>query len=127
MPPGLLTLDGLSVKYGGRLGGNQAIRTNHPMPRSIEFTTLRHSRDGSVIAPSLILSQTFYFEVTIGDEAYDPTCDEYMYTSCVAIGLSTSNFQLKNKQPGWDKFSLGLHGDDGCLFHGVVRALLALV
>ena len=37
---------------------------------------------------------------------------------CIAVGLSTSEFPLKGKLPGWDEHSWGLHGDDGRIFHG---------
>ena len=37
---------------------------------------------------------------------------------CVSIGLATRHFPLLGKQPGWDRQSIGYHGDDGALFHG---------
>ena len=37
---------------------------------------------------------------------------------CVSIGLATRRFPLLGKQPGWDRHSIGYHGDDGALFHG---------
>mmetsp|Transcript_17443 Transcript_17443/g.36045 ORF Transcript_17443/g.36045 Transcript_17443/m.36045 type:complete len:567 (-) Transcript_17443:28-1728(-) len=35
---------------------------------------------------------------------------------CIAIGLSTETFPLKNKMPGWDANSFGYHSDDGGIF-----------
>ncbi len=54
-----------------------------------------------------------YFEISIlrNSEA-QPTS-----SSCVAIGLSTRQFQSRGRMPGWDTFSFGYHGDDGGLFH----------
>jgi len=49
------------------------------------------------------------------DAAYD---DELACPPCVSVGLSLGPFRLAGKQPGWDAFSLGYHGDDGCFFHG---------
>lgn len=37
---------------------------------------------------------------------------------CVAVGLSTSAFDIKDKMPGWDCESYGYHGDDGGIFYG---------
>ena len=38
--------------------------------------------------------------------------------ACIAIGLGTSSFPLRGRQPGWDQCSYGYHSDDGRLFHG---------
>ncbi|KAJ8613819.1 hypothetical protein CTAYLR_004902 [Chrysophaeum taylorii] len=40
------------------------------------------------------------------------------YRPCVAVGVCTSNFSLRGKQPGWDHASWGVHADDGLRFHG---------
>ena len=40
------------------------------------------------------------------------------FPDCVSIGLGTSSFPLFGKQPGWERFSYGYHGDDGMTFHG---------
>jgi hypothetical protein len=37
---------------------------------------------------------------------------------CIAVGLGVQNFSLIDRMPGWDRNSIGYHGDDGGLFHG---------
>ena len=32
---------------------------------------------------------------------------------CVSVGLATRRFVLYGRQPGWDKHSVGCHGDGG--------------
>jgi Ran-binding protein 9/10 len=39
-------------------------------------------------------------------------------SECVAIGLGTADFDVSDKMPGWDRNSIGYHGDDGGLFYG---------
>lgn len=36
--------------------------------------------------------------------------------STIAVGGAPADYSL-NKQPGWERDSIGYHGDDGCLFH----------
>ncbi|GAB5356788.1 hypothetical protein AAMO2058_000319000 [Amorphochlora amoebiformis] len=64
----------------------------------------------------LVFSTIAYFEVQI-EQNFD---DEDMNKdgSCIAIGLARRSFLLTGKQPGWDSFSYGYHGDDGNIFHG---------
>jgi len=38
-------------------------------------------------------------------------------SDCVAVGLSTENFDCSTKMPGWDEDSYGYHSDDGGFFH----------
>jgi hypothetical protein len=38
-------------------------------------------------------------------------------SACVAIGLSTREYQSSVRMPGWDVHSYGYHGDDGGIFH----------
>lgn len=81
-----------------------------------------------------------YFEITIleRDEGQEPPAktsldqssrrrqrEDFMdlphhgtSTDCIAIGLSTSKFDVHHKMPGWCRYSYGFHGDDGGLFHG---------
>ena len=77
------------------------------------------------------LSSVAYFEITISNElgskqvdtkAVDEDEDEDAVRSCVSIGLATRRFVLYGRQPGWDKHSLGYHGDDGNLYHGSGRS-----
>ena len=49
----------------------------------------------------------YYFEVAITGGNED---------GAVAIGLTGDNYNLK-RMPGWDKLSIGYHGDDGKVFY----------
>ena len=49
----------------------------------------------------------YYFEMKILDGKDDVP---------IAIGLTTDSFNLK-RMPGWDKLTIGYHGDDGKLFY----------
>jgi len=113
------------VEYTGQLGSNRAVRLDKPFAHS-PFTALRtrrSSQHGGQAATELVLSPLPYFEVTIGAPEIDSRLAEadsgYDAPPCVALGLSTSRFPLRGRQPGWDSHSVGLHGDDGCLYHGV--------
>ena len=80
------------------------------------------------------LCDFWYFEVTID------ACDrsrlspaalstghllpwQLPHAPCVSVGLSNKRFPLQGKQAGWDRNSLGWHGDDGCIFHGSGRGI----
>lgn len=39
-------------------------------------------------------------------------------TDCVAVGLSSCDFESHTRLPGWDYNSYGYHGDDGAIYHG---------
>lgn len=56
-----------------------------------------------------------YFEVSILPNPEAQVSQQS--SSCVAVGLSTQNFQSPGRMPGWDASSYGYHGDDGGLFH----------
>lgn len=57
-----------------------------------------------------------YFEVSILSNP-EPLRRPQTTPSCVAVGLSTDNFNSSSRMPGWDMSSYGYHGDDGGLFH----------
>ena len=85
------------------------------------------------------LSSVAYFEVTISNEV--PTSKAHAGAAaaedaesvggdgrpplqpCVSVGLATRRFVLYGRQPGWDKHSVGDHGDDGHLYHAVPNAI----
>lgn len=66
-----------------------------------------------------------YFEVSLAATSHSKPLDvardaegPSALRGCVAVGLCTSRFALKGKQPGWDDASWGVHADDGLRFHG---------
>ena len=44
-------------------------------------------------------------------------------SECVAVGLSTNQFSLHTRMPGWCTHSFGYHGDDGGVFHSTGHML----
>ena len=124
---------GLAAQFRGRLGSDQAVRTDRPLPvggqyDGVElFTALRSVRVDTpsvgtgAIETRAALSSVAYFEVTISDAlgaasaasaASQPGAQdgEAEVLPCVSIGLATRRFALYGRQPGWDKHSLGYHG-----------------
>ena len=70
------------------------------------------------------LSLIAYYEVTIKPHKEheieyldDSRQGPQQLDSCIAIGLARKAFPLIGKQPGWDRFSYGYHGDDGNKYH----------
>ena len=62
--------------------------TNQPIPKNVEF---------------------FYFEITVEDEGEN---------GLIGIGLAKTSAKYQNgRMPGWDKGTIGYHGDDGGIFH----------
>ena len=66
-----------------------------------------------------------YYEITIlkRDINQEPT-NKYNKRSsktstpeCIALGISTKNFNPKTKMPGWDNISYAYHSDDGGIYH----------
>lgn len=69
-----------------------------------------------------------YFEVELATTEHSRPIDSRKPTTtrarvhnsarpCVAVGLCTSAFGLRGKQPGWDANSWAYHADDGLRFH----------
>lgn len=56
---------------------------------------------------------------SVVEEMIDPSSstEPIPASDCVAIGLSTNDFSVQDKMPGWDNCSYGYHGDDGGIFH----------
>ena len=64
------------------------IFTNQPIPKHVEH---------------------FYFEVTVEDEGMD---------GYIGVGLAKASAKYQNgRMPGWDKGTIGYHGDDGGIYH----------
>lgn len=70
-----------------------------------------------------------YYEVTIKKTEINEVVrdlynnDANSTRECIAIGLSTSNFERVKMLPGWDTHSYGYHSDDGGIYHGLGRQL----
>ena len=109
-----LSVDKLSARFRGPLGHDRAVRANVPVPKGGSFSAVRTAAGRHRV----VVSSFFFFEVTISD-AKDPDASEEMewLRPCVSIGLATRHFPLVSKQTGWDRHSLGYHGDDGGLYH----------
>ena len=110
---GLLT-SGLSVRFIGPLGKDRAVRADAPVP--FRPITVVRSRAAGL---SVELSDVFYFEAMISAAPlYEGAVSQpFDCEQCVSIGLCTSKFPLRGKQPGWDAHSVGMHGDDGMVYH----------
>ena len=127
-----LTTIGLTARFTGPLGGDRAVRTEAPLPICAPFVAVRARAAPSGPAPSssarslpspqvvsqVVLSDTAYFEVSLKDAPlYEGApSDSFHAEPCVSVGLSTAAFPLRGKQCGWDRHSLGYHGDDGFLY-----------
>ena len=121
-----LVARGLMLQFAGPLGRDRAVRTDTPVPRSTPFVAVRlapAAPSTSSVDPfvQVVLSDTYYFEASIIDEplldhGHAPPSSFYG-EPCVSIGLSNAAFPLRTKQCGWDKHSIGYHGDDGVIYH----------
>mmetsp|Transcript_19531 Transcript_19531/g.53596 ORF Transcript_19531/g.53596 Transcript_19531/m.53596 type:complete len:428 (-) Transcript_19531:1404-2687(-) len=144
-------IDGLNARFTGSLGGDQALAANAPLfTGSMAAPARRWTSDGLPLfrmsdmayfevtigndnARGAARPQSSNSGADGDSRSNDPSpspsveVDHMYYTGfscppCVSIGLSLGPFRLAGKQPGWDTFSLGYHGDDGCFFHGTGRA-----
>jgi len=104
------------------------------MVSNIQYDKQKKDKDGVRIPKKIELNLTprlvAYYEITLynRDKMQEPPemDDTNIFTpqnnqynpECVAIGLSTNEFSITDKMPGWDKSSYGFHGDDGGIFHG---------
>ena len=127
-----LTTNGLTARFTGRLGGDRAVRTDAPLPLCAPFVAVRARAAPSGSAPSssartlppppvvsqVVLSDTVYFEVSVKDAPLNELApsEPSHAEPCVSVGLSTAAFKLHGKQCGWDRHSLGYHGDDGFIY-----------
>ncbi len=122
--PSLETM-GLSARFVGRLGRDRAIRADAPLPLAAPFVAVQASPvpagelpSEKVPTPRVVLADTAYFEVAVSNA---PTYEgeplaPFHAEPCVSVGISTAAFPLTSKQCGWDRHSLGYHGDDGVIY-----------
>ena len=121
---GNISVNGLTASFRGTLGADQAVRTNTPLPtgeHSAPRGPVASVAAGEPARMKVVLTHVVYFEVSIkslGDEEGSADDHDEEREPCVSIGMGTSRFPLRRKQPGWDRHSLGYHGDDGHIFHG---------
>ncbi|KAF4737280.1 Rsp5p-dependent ubiquitination, sorting of cargo proteins at the multivesicular body, partial [Perkinsus olseni] len=68
---------------------------------------------------TVIVSPVSYYEVTIRP-AEHPRWTNANVKQCVSVGVCLRSWKQRSRgqQAGWCKYSWGLHGDDGNLFHG---------
>jgi hypothetical protein len=85
------------------------INLNSPLPFSFPVYTDTHVE--------IILSNVYYYEVTITKEQNIDNIDNW-YQQSVSIGYGNSEVPF-NSHAGWFKNSIGYHSDDGCLFNNI--------
>lgn len=88
-----------------------------PMPAS-PSPFVRRRRTGDNVL-DVKMSSIFYFEVNLVEARgtrQQHADDIVPQPPCVAIGLSTRDFELSRFQPGWTESSTGYHSDDGHVF-----------
>ena len=125
-----MIIEGLTARFTGRLGNDRAVRANVAIPTKSTFTAVRTSAggaDGATPRHSLELTRIFFFEVIISEATPPPPAgasgrdddDDPLWAAepCISVGLSSRHFPLGAKQTGWDRHSIGYHGDDGFLYH----------
>ena len=76
--------------------------SNIPFPFSYLKNNQRH----------LVLSNVFYYEITIEELAFRPIWDNW----CISIGFGKIGTNVM-KQIGWERYSIGYHSDDGKIFY----------
>ena len=119
-----LVCEGLTARFTGRLGRDRALRADVPIPMGDGYVGLRTTVDqassGLRQRRRCELTSLFYYEVAIAAAPLAGGAGDASghLAPCVSVGLATHDFSLRNKQTGWDRFSLGYHGDDGLLYHG---------
>ena len=107
------------VESHGRPGADQAARSDAPLTQRRHPALRWRAVLGAAPRARVVASEVAYFEAAIEeDPSRAPPEETHDRESCVSIGLCTADFPLKGKQPGWDRESVGWHGDDGCVFHG---------
>ena len=107
------------VESHGRPGADQAARSDAPLTQRRHPALRWRAVLGAAPRARVVASEVAYFEAAIEeDPSRAPPEETHDRESCVSIGLCTTAFPLKGKQPGWDVESVGWHGDDGCVFHG---------
>ncbi|EKX39455.1 hypothetical protein GUITHDRAFT_114416 [Guillardia theta CCMP2712] len=134
------------IQYVGKLGGDRAVRGAHGWTlqvnkkrwiRSVLEGTmcrlgLRKARssileelppilagcDSNVlhVQAQYIFSLCYYYEVKIREILLKNGSQPNTRKWCIAIGLSTKDFRLTGRQPGWDSNSCAYHGDDGKVY-----------
>ena len=135
-----LLCNGLRARFTGRLGNDRAVRADAPIPAHDCFAAVRTERPEGPSADDVsgprryvTLTGLWYFEASISDasaprdsEGSEVGLEEgglgaplfaHLAEPCVSVGLATRAFPLRTKQVGWDRHSIGFHGDDGVLYH----------
>ena len=131
-----LLCDGLRARFTGRLGNDRAVRVDAPIPANDCFAAVRTERaagpntdETSSPRRYVELTGLWYFEASISDasapegselgweEGLGAPLFAHLAEPCVSVGLATRAFPLRTKQVGWDRHSIGFHGDDGVLYH----------
>jgi hypothetical protein len=106
---------------------NGKIRHKHANLTSNEYQLIMSSAPFTkAVKPSdnasleIVLSCICYFECSIFPPEIPPSNYEMEMGNvpCISVGIACPSFPLRRKQPGWDRFSFGYHGDDGNFFHG---------
>lgn len=101
--------------FAGRfLGGDRCVRSNVPFPTTYHVAVYAR-RVSSTIYYEIGVAASGYFEITVHERRL-PITERFQGSDMQSLGIATSRFSLVDKQPGWDRQSIGYHGDDGNLY-----------
>ena len=105
-----LRIEGQQVRWLGALGCNRSVVGDAPLacPRD----AVSWKRYGGAAPYGLV--NCAYFEATVSPTSES---DSSAVPPVVAIGIATRKFKADRKLPGWCAESIGLHSDDGCVYH----------
>ena len=88
-------------------GGNRCIRGNLPyLLYNKPFCSFIKNKNNLLLLPLLV----YYYEIFIIET------EEKWSNPCISIGMCSDDFPLLGLQLGWDKYSYGLHSDDGKIY-----------
>lgn len=109
----------VDFSFGGRfLGGDRCVRANMPFSTTFHVAVFKRKPNATARPKPQYhvgVVGSGYFEISITRR--DGPTTRIGGGDMTSIGLATSRFNLVGKQPGWDRYSYGYHGDDGHFFH----------
>ncbi|KAF1335499.1 Ran-binding proteins 9/10, partial [Globisporangium splendens] len=105
---------------GPVLGGDRSVRANAAFPTTLHVQVFKRKipNTRNQFAYQIGVARSGYFEITISRrrEQKGPFV-RLSGRDMASIGVGTERFRLVDRQPGWDEFSFGYHGDDGRFYH----------
>uniref|UniRef100_K3W6V2 F-box domain-containing protein n=1 Tax=Globisporangium ultimum (strain ATCC 200006 / CBS 805.95 / DAOM BR144) TaxID=431595 RepID=K3W6V2_GLOUD len=102
------------------LGGDRSVRANAAFPTTLHVQVFKRRipKTRNQFTYQIGVARSGYFEITISRrrEQKGPLV-RLSGRDMASIGVGTERFRLVDRQPGWDEFSFGYHGDDGRFYH----------